>query len=107
MDSEERGTSLLVYAWPLMGLCVIAAILLLGTHGLGAGVVMLALSAFGACYGIAVATDWHGGTGEIVRRLSARESPLRLVSLWLMRLVGIGILGMAAILIAGAIQVID
>jgi hypothetical protein len=101
-----RGTSLLYYAWPLMGLCLVASIFLLGTHGLAVGVVMLLMSGFAACYGIALVIDLRGGAGEIVRRLRTRESPVRRMSLWLVRVVGIGILAVAAMLIAGAVRVI-
>jgi hypothetical protein len=49
--------------------------------------------------GLCVILGSHGlATGVVMRKLSARESPLRLMTLWLMRLVGTGIVVVAAIL---------
>jgi len=91
-----------------MGGCLVASILMLGSHSVFAGIVMFGLSGFALSYGLAVMLNWRGGTELIAEKLSQRgNSPLRLASTWLIRLAGAGIVGIASILVAGALRVVQ
>jgi hypothetical protein len=57
IDQKRPGTAVLYYSWPIMGVCLVGSIWLLGSHRLITGLAMLALSAFAACYGSAVAAN--------------------------------------------------
>jgi hypothetical protein len=71
--NSPRGTSLQYYGFPLAGLFIVIAILLLGSSSAIVNLAVVAIGGFVTTEGVALVCNWHGGADEFARRL--QENP--------------------------------